>query len=628
MIRLPEATLLLGALWAGIGLAAPADIHPFARAPALTDVTLSPDGSRVAYIIQAGEHQAVMVRTLHDGSERRVLEVTMRRERVRWCGWPDARRLLCGTVLIKRRPDRVSETTRLYSMEADQGRARELTARLPDAVRDDVIDMHSSRPGHVLLQHDPVGLGHPEVSELDISTGALRRLVRSHPPVRRWISDGRGTVRLGIGYSGSNATLHVPDGDDWSLWLTQSLHDPAAVGPLAFGARAQDLYVLRHHEGRAALFSLTPGSSEQPRLLFAHSRYDVSGPLLLEPATGRLLGVRYVTDREEQHYFDAGAARLQREVDRFLPDSVNLIAAISDDGMQRLVLAASDTNPPSWYLHDVAAGAVTLIGHEYPELEARALAPMQALSYQARDGQSIRAYLTLPVERGVGPLPAVVFPHGGPETRTVQTFDPLVQFLAAQGYAVLQMNFRGSFGYGAGFAAAGAGHWGSVIHNDITDATRWLVDRELADPSRICIVGESFGGYAALLGAARESQWYACAASFAGISDLLALSQYAQRLQSAEVWNERLGTDSQALWQMSPITKIRAVESPVLLMHGRLDPVVPVSQSRRFARALRAAGKPHRYVERVECDHELTVESCRVEFFTELQHFLGQSLNP
>jgi dipeptidyl aminopeptidase/acylaminoacyl peptidase len=205
----------------------------------------------------------------------------------------------------------------------------------------------------------------------------------------------------------------------------------------------------------------------------------------------------------------------------------------------------------------------------------------------------------------------------------MRTFDPLVQFLAAQGYAVLQMNFRGSFGYGARFAAAGVGQWGGIIHNDITDGARWLVEQGIADPTRMCIVGMSFGGYAALLGAARESEWYACAASFAGVSDLMSLSQYTERLQGADIWKERLGADQRALWQMSPMARVRAVETPLLIVHGRNDPVVPVSQARRFSRALRQAGKQVDLVERADCDHDMTVESCRIAFFSELDRFLA-----
>jgi dipeptidyl aminopeptidase/acylaminoacyl peptidase len=219
-----------------------------------------------------------------------------------------------------------------------------------------------------------------------------------------------------------------------------------------------------------------------------------------------------------------------------------------------------------------------------------------------------------------------VLPHGGPEARDSRRFHPLVQLLASRGYVVLQMNFRGSLGYGARFAAAGAGQWGGVIHNDITDGTQWLVETGIADPTRICIVGESFGGYAAMLAAARESEWYACAVSYAGISDLMALAQYTARLQGAEIWEQRMGADHRTLWQMSPMARVRTAETPILLMHGRMDATVPVSQSRRFARELRRAAKHPHYMERADCDHEMTIASCRLAVFDELTRFVEEAL--
>jgi dipeptidyl aminopeptidase/acylaminoacyl peptidase len=309
-----------------------------------------------------------------------------------------------------------------------------------------------------------------------------------------------------------------------------------------------------------------------------------------------------------------------------LPQAVNLVIDRSEDNRRHLVLSGSDVEAPSLYMFDAERKTLALIGHNFPELEDRPLATMRSITYRARDGQLIPAFLTLP-SKGSSNLPAIVVPHGGPEARTVKGFDPLVQFLAAQGYAVLQMNFRGSLGYGARFAAAGVGQWGGVIHNDITDGARWLIEQNIADPERVCIVGSSFGGYAALLGATRESQWYACAASFGGVSDLLAMSQYTERLPDADIWQRRFGGSSRALWQMSPMARVRATETPVLLMHGRYDTVVPISQSKRFARVLRQAGKSHRLVERADCDHDMTLQSCRLAFFTELKEFLADTID-
>jgi dienelactone hydrolase len=603
------------------------EIPSFARAPAYALAKLSPDGGFISYVEQSGAQQSLLIRSIA-AAAKRALTVESARERFRWCGWADTNYVLCGTVAPVREPTFVSERTRLYAIDAKSGSVRELNARLDDPIRDQVIDLMPGRPGRVLLQHDSTGHGYPEVGELDVATGGLRRIVRAHPPVRRWMSDGAGEVRLGIGYdAGMAALLFRRNGSEhWTTYQKRALTDSDAVGPLAFGRRSSQLYALKHHYGRTALFQAELEGSAAPELLFADPRYDVSGPVLVHPSTRALLGVRYLAQTEVTQYFDAAEAALQSWLDEQLPNVVNVTIEMTLDARLRLVHSASDVNPPSLYLFDTQARGLSLLAHQYPELEGRNLAAMQATSYRARDGQTIPAYLTMPAGERRSGLPAIVLPHGGPEARNWKTFDALVQFLAAQGYIVLQPNFRGSFGYGAQFAAAGAGQWGGVIHNDITDGARWLIEQGIADPTRMCIVGSSFGGYAALLGAARESQWYACAASYAGASDLLAYSQYTDRLADADIWQQRLGTDARGLWQMSPLARVHAVETPILLMHGRSDPVVPISQARRLARALHKAGKPHRYIERGDCDHELTVQTCRMTFFTELQAFLGKHI--
>ncbi len=609
---------------------AAADVRAYARAPAFALPRLSPDGASLAHVAQDGDRQVVLIRALSDASTRATLSVQSKRERVRWCDWSGNDTLLCGTIAPVRAPDRIVETTRLYAIDVNSGRIRELNRTLRDDNRDHIVDFSvAGRPGSVLLQHDPSGRGYPQVSELDVSTGEMSTAVRARPPVRRWMSDGHGNVRLGIGYEQGQGRLLVRRDapDEWRTLLEQSMQDLDALAPLAFGPGGAKLFALKHHHGRVALYRLNLDRPDVPSLVFADDVYDIEGPVILHPQTRALLAVQYVAESTRRHFFSPTEAHNAAWLDERLPGAVNLIIDRSEDNRLQLVLSGSDIEPPSLYLFDAERKALTLIGDNYPELEEKPLATMQSIAYRARDGQIIPAYLTLPAGDSSS-LPAIVLPHGGPETRNAKGFDPLVQFLAAEGYAVLQMNYRGSLGYGARFAAAGVGQWGGVVHNDITDGARWLIEERIADPARVCIVGSSFGGYAALLGAARESQWYACAASFAGMSDLLAMAEYTERLQDAEIWRLRLGENARALWQMSPMARARAVETPVWMMHGRYDAVVPFSHSRRFARALRQSGKVHHLLERADCDHEMSIESCRFAYFTELARFLRTHLAP
>lgn len=602
-------------------------VSEFARAPHFAHAALSSDGSLVSYVRQAGERERLMVRDLRRGIEREIWSVESRRERIAWCDWGGAQHVLCGTLLPRRLPAGVIQTTQLYALDTRNGAARELNRRLDQPIRDHIIALPTRHNARALVQHDPAGHGYPEVATLDIQTGRLERIARSHPPIRRWLSDYRGELALGIAFDGARATIYVPStgADSWRVLVDQDMADIRAIAPLAVGNDI--LYVLKHHQGRAGVFSIDLRTrSSDANLIVADPQFDIAGPVVLDSQNGELLGVHMVRESSEYISLDDDEMRRQRLLASQL-GSAHQVIDRSEDGRWWLVEASSDVDPPSLHVFDSLQNELSLIGDSYPNLEGSVLAPMKSVVYKARDGQMIPAYITRPAETTDGRLPAVVLPHGGPESRVWRRFDPLVQFLAARGFVVLQMNFRGSLGYGAGFAAAGVGQWGGVIHNDITDGARWLVEQGIADPTRICIVGSSFGGYAAMLGAMRESEWYACAASYAGISDLLAFSQHTRRLPDADIWAQRLGEDLRVLWQMSPISRVRSSETPVLLMHGLLDPLVPASQSRRLARAARREGKVAELVVRSDCDHEMTDESCRSAFYEHLEDFLRRRLD-
>ena len=603
------------------------DASVFARAPQFSQAALSPDGSHLSYVRQKGERETLTVRRLRDGAERELWSVESRRERIGWCDWGGRRHILCGTFVAIRRPSGVLQTTNLYALETRGGSVRELNRHLDQPIRDHVIALPTSRNPHALIQHDPSGRGYPEVAALDIRTGQLARIARSQPPIRRWLTDHRGELALGIAFDGIRASIYVPStgSDSWRLLIEQDLSDLQAIAPLAIGDST--LYALKHHKGRAGVFSVDlQASSPEQSLVLADPHFDFAGPVILDSANGDILGVHIVRESPQYVSLVEEERRRQRLLAERFESAVPLVMDRSEDGRWWLVEASSDVDPPSLHLFDSEQNELSFIGHSYPDLESNALAPMQSVVYKARDGQMIPAYITRSDAAADHPAPAIVLPHGGPESRVWRRFDPLVQFFASRGFVVLQMNFRGSLGYGAGFAAAGAGQWGGVIHNDITDGARWLVEQRISDPTRTCIVGSSFGGYAAMLGAMRESEWYACAASFAGISDLLSFSQHARRLRDAEVWSLRLGEDLRALWQMSPISRVRSSETPLFLMHGLLDAMVPASQSRRLARVARKEGKAVELVIRSDCDHEMTVESCRTAFYEHLEDFLRRHL--
>jgi dipeptidyl aminopeptidase/acylaminoacyl peptidase len=250
---------------------------------------------------------------------------------------------------------------------------------------------------------------------------------------------------------------------------------------------------------------------------------------------------------------------------------------------------------------------------------------MRPVRVPGADGAPMPGYLTLPSGHTGRNLPAVVLPHGGPYSRDSWGFDPLVQLLASRGYAVLQVNYRGSTGYGEAWLAAGFQGWGTVMHDDITAAARWLVADGIADPRRLCIVGWSYGGYAALIGAVKQPDLYRCAVSIAGVSDLKAIAREDNRFYGGAA-AARQSTGTQDLDSQSPRARAAEIKAPVLLVHGHADVSVVVDHSEKMADALKRAGKPHELLVIRNGDHSLRMPAMRQALYERLAAFLAANL--
>jgi dipeptidyl aminopeptidase/acylaminoacyl peptidase len=306
----------------------------------------------------------------------------------------------------------------------------------------------------------------------------------------------------------------------------------------------------------------------------------------------------------------------------------------SDDRTRVVARISSPDHPPAWYLFDRPRKELSPLGEEYPELKGAALGTTRWISYKAADGLEIPAYVTLPPGAPAegGKLPLVVMPHGGPTTRDDYDFDFIAQFLATRGYAVLQPQYRGSRGFGEAFEKAGRGEWGGKMQTDLLDGVAGLAAKGTIDPARVCIVGASFGGYAALAGAAFHPEAYRCAASFAGVADLglliveqgrlygrdsLAITQLRRMLGQASIFK---------LNATSPSKHAEDIKAPVLLIHGDKDTVVPFEQSENMAGALKGAGKPYQFVVLKDENHYLTRPETRTQMLEALGGFLAKNL--
>ena len=378
-----------------------------------------------------------------------------------------------------------------------------------------------------------------------------------------------------------------------------------------------------------ALVSVDLSSGAQTTL-FSNPDYDVSEPVKDE-WTGRVIGVRYEDDALKTVYFDAAGMALQRGIEQAFPNTTATVVSSDVAGDRVIVASESSRQPLTYYYLDRKTHQAAELGSTYPGLSQSDLGEMKPYPYAARDGLSIHAYLTIPPGRSLKNLPVVVMPHGGPDSRDAIGFDWWAQFMANRGYAVLQPNFRGSSGYGSKFTGAGLHQWGLKMQDDITDGVKKLIADGIADPKRICIVGASYGGYAALAGATFTPDLYACAISFAGVSDLPAmmLSERTRNGKDSDVisfWQSRIGDDTGQQQATSPALHAAQVKCPILLLHGDGDTTVPISQSETEEAALKAAGKSVRFVRLEGDDHYLRLAATRVQLLKEVETFVSANI--
>jgi dipeptidyl aminopeptidase/acylaminoacyl peptidase len=620
--------------------------------PALANLVLSPDGQRFAALLNEPDRTVlVSQRITGDAAAQPVLQTDNAEFQFRWARWVNNGRLLVGVRFAARRGFVRTVETRLLSVRADGTGVVNLVSNQPLAgtmsgtvraqqLQDQVLDWLPEDGQHVLLALvDPNYGGSPGVYKVDVETGE-RRLVRApERNVFTWVTDVQHRVRVAVREVDGLYEVRAlePGGSEWrTLWSYRAGGD--VVWPLGFGLDPQELYVRADHEGREAIFSVRLDQPDLPRTLrLAHPLHDVQGALLRAPANGEVVGLRNGgTDDENgqsrSELWSPPWRALAKSIDAALPERDNRLIAMSRDEQRYLVYSSGNGQPGEYFFGNRAANEMSFMANAYPALTGVKLAGKRRATIKARDGLNLDAWLTRPVGSGNAPLPLVLLPHGGPASRDDDDFDSWAELLANRGYTVLQVNFRGSDGYGRQFKEAGLQRWGLEMQDDLTDAVQWAIAQRIADPKRICIVGGSYGGYAALMGLVKTPELYRCAVSFAGVTDLPDLIAFERDYRGGDEAAERqFGSawrDRDRLRSTSPARQAERVQAPVLLVHGDADRVVPVEQSRDMAKALRRAGKPVRYIEQEGGDHQLSRNTQRVEFFKAMEAFLDEQLKP
>jgi dipeptidyl aminopeptidase/acylaminoacyl peptidase len=425
-------------------------------------------------------------------------------------------------------------------------------------------------------------------------------------------------------------TYRRKDGEDFrKLGTARYDDDKASLDIIRMVRDSDDGYVLSNEKtGRFALYRYNFATQALGDLVFESPSNDIDDFDLSEDGK-TVTSVEYRDDRERTVWFDATLKQRQEKLEGLFPGKNVRMISGSRDRTRVIAWVGGAEDPGTYYAYLAQTNEYQRIAQVNGAINPGNLAATRYTAYRARDGLDIPAYLTLPAGREPKGLPLVIMPHGGPYgVRDVLEFDPQVQFLANRGYAVLQPNYRGSDSYGKQYFEKGDGQWGRAMQDDLDDGMDWLVKDGIVDPKRVCIVGSSYGGYAALWGATRNPERYRCAASFAGITDVEQQLRYQVDLMSSrhrKEWQSKVKGDTHFdLGQISPLKQVDRLSVPVLVAHGDEDTRVPYRQSSVYAAALAKAGKAHEFHTYAGEGHGLASSKNLEDWLTRLEAFLGK----
>jgi len=614
---------------AAAAAAQPVTIEALAEPPFLTDPILSPDGNRIAARLTMNNKEWIGIWDLGaaPGTPPRLLEQGS--YEVRWLRWAGTGRLLIGIQMVQTVYGIPVPITRILSLDASSWTVTGLaTGR--GILGDDVIFV-DPRGAYALVSAQATLVDYPAVQRIDLATGQATPVQRARTGVWNWFADRDGVVRAGVDYGNDRIKFYYRSGPGEELRRIDSRRYPqdgSVIDMIRFVTDSDHGVVVTNAvTGRFAVYDYDFATDTRGAAIFEHEAVDVTTAIMGED--GRVDGVSYEDDRRRTHWINPALQRIQERIDRALAGKVNLILNRSDDGNRILVWSSAADDPGTFYVYDRRARRIEAFASPYSQLDDRRFAPVRAVTYRSRDGIDIPAYLTLPPGRPERGLPLILLPHGGPFIRDSWSFDSEVQFLVSRGYAVLQPNFRGSTGYGRAFVERGYGQLGTGMIDDMEDGVNWLVEQGIVDRARVCIMGASYGGYAAIWAATRGPERYRCAISWAGPTDLRRMIRYDSRYVVAHryirEWRRQLaGEEASDLDAVSPLRLQARLTVPLLIGHGERDARVPIDQSRDLVRVLTRRNFPVESVFYPEAGHSFTKPTDSADFMRRIEAFLAR----
>jgi len=510
------------------------------------------------------------------------------------------------------------------------------------AIMASVVHTLPDDPNHVIVQYNKRYVKNPDLYKLSLDSKwnnkrkknpSLELIAKNPGDVQGWIVDHDGDVRGAISTKGVKGKFLYKEKNEEEFKVVREFNVlDEGMTPLMFDFDNKMMFVASNiGRDKAAIYKYNPKTNEMGDMIFGHDKVDVTG-LMTSRKQQKVLGVAYLDDYPEKVFFDAKEAKFNKILKNTFKGKIVNTSSMSDDENLRIITVYSDTDPGSYYLWNETKKSIVPLGNRISAFDTKILSPMKPFEFKSRDGLTLRGYITTPKGSDGKNLPLIINPHGGPfGVRDNWGYNPDTQFLASRGYAVVQVNFRGSGGYGRAFEQAGyGGKWGHEMQNDITDTVNHFIEKGVADDKRVCIYGGSYGGYATMAGLTFTPDLYKCGVNVVGVTDvgLLFTSMPTTWEPQKDLLKVQIGDpdDKELMKSMSPIDHVENIKAPVFIIHGRRDIRVVMEHADLLKDRLEALEKPFEWLVKNNEGHGFRKVENRIEMYEKLEKFLSKNL--
>ncbi len=633
-------TLTMQTSWAS-----PSDIEvkDFFKNPEFSALQLSPDGKHLAVLSPVNNRRNIVI--METAGLKNVKPITGFREQdigsFYWANNKD---------IVFTLDSDGNEAFSIYTIDSTDKKSKVVKLVGSDVSSEGIrsaatVHPLMSDPDHIIVQFNGRKVKSPDLYKLPLDSrwsekrgknNKMKLIAKNPGDVQGWVLDHDGDVRGAVSIVGLKGKFLYKEKAEEEFRVLQEFNvEDEGINPLGFDFDNKTMFVTSNiGRDRSAVYKYDPQTNKLGEMIFAHDVVDVSG-LMMSRKQKKLLGISYFDDYPETVYFDKATATMMKSLEASFPGKRVNITSQSEDEMLNIVLVNNDNDPGHYYLYNRKKPSLSSLVPRMEWLKPEDMSSMKPIKFTSRDGLTIRGYLTVPKDSNGKKLPLIVNPHGGPfGVRDMWGFNPEHQFFASRGYATVQVNYRGSGGYGRKFQQAGyGGKWGAEMQNDLTDAVNYLVKEGVADADKVCIYGASYGGYATMAGLTFTPDLYKCGINYVGVTDvgLLFDSMPKHWEPQKELMKGRIGDpdDKELMKRMSPLAHVDKIKAPLMIVQGAKDPRVVKQHATDLRDALEDRGielSDDEWIMKKDEGHGFRKEENRIELYTKMEKFLGKHL--